>query len=196
MRLKSYLNESFPPADVRRLVETLKQDCGPFLDAIKPILGTGKCFVRRIHGQPVSLYIKKTARTDRRPSDTDPEMHQAFDDEFKKKFGWGARSEGVFTYPAKDISKCFEGQHIFYPIGEFKFVYSPTVPDLFVEMMTDDPDEEVPKLFPSYTSKNLLGVFHGKFDGRNLYPEVMFKCKQYYLVNKNVVESLLVNGVF
>ena len=193
MRLVNYINEDEEAREY--LIDWIRRDCGPFLRTIKPIMGSGKCFVRRIHGY-MPFVVKKTSRTDRRPSDTDIEFHKAFDAVFKEKFGWGARSEGVFTYPAKDWKLIHQGQHIFYPVGEFKFVYSPVISDLFVELNEfDRVENEVNRLLPSYVNKNLLGVFRGKFDGRNFYPEVMFKCKQYYLVNREYADLLTQNEV-
>ena len=195
MRLINYLDEAEFERDLGLLSKAIKEKCGPFLDTIKPIIGTGKCFIRRVHSY-VPFFVIKTPRTDRKPADTSPEFHNAFDQAFKEKFGWKARSEGVFTYPVKDIKNCFQGQYIFYPIGNFKFIYSPVIDDLFVVL--DDykmPEEEVVRLMPTYVNKNLLKVFQGKFDGRNIYPETMFKCKQYYLVNKNYADSLMNNGV-
>ena len=191
MKFLNYLTED--ETAKKAMVDMIKRDCRPFLETIRPIIGTGKCFVRRIRGS-VPFIVKKAARTDRKPLDTDIETHMAFDAAFKDKFGWKARSEGVFTFPAEHYLNAYHGQNIFYPIGEFKFIYSPKVSDLYVALLDDDPEENVKEFLSSYTNKNLLRAFKSKKD-KNLHCEVMFKCAHYYVVNNEYGNFLRDNGI-
>ena len=121
MRLEQYLNEADKIPDIVRLI---KRDCKPWLSTIAPLIGTGKAFCRYVNLKNAVDSLKKlTPRTDREPKDSSRKLHDMFDAYFLKKFGWKARSEGVFVWPVKNVN-AFESNlwNVFYPIGDFKFI--------------------------------------------------------------------------
>jgi hypothetical protein len=190
MRLSNYLTEDEQAR--QKMVDMIKRDCQPFLNVMAPILGTDKGFVRRT-SRNVPFITKLIPRTDRKPTDTDLETSLAFDDAFMDKFGWKGRSEGVFTYPA-DLKTIKFNFNLFYPIGEFKYIWSPKVRDLYLSISGySEPEDEVNKFINTYIGKDLLKVF--ETSGQSVKNEVMFKCKAYYLINMKYKDLLKKEGI-
>ena len=189
MKFLNYLTEDEKMPDIVRLI---KRDCKPWLSTISSLIGTGKCFIRHVTMKNYVTNITKfTPRTDREPRDSSQKLHDLVDNELFKKFNWKPRSEGVFVWPVKKISSLdvFDGLYnVFYPIGEFKYVWSPKIKDLFNLQLQvlKSPDEYI----KSYTNKNLLKTFKGQL---NFGQEVMFKCDSYYLVNAKFIGLLKEN---
>ena len=124
MRLKGYLTEG------KDVTGMLIRDCKPFIKA------TSTFFTRSYtnDSDPLKLgaldIVKVKPRTNRIPKDTPLYLHKILDNWFKQKFGWKARSEGVFTTPGNSD---FYGEavNLFFPIGPFKFITSTSVRDLY-----------------------------------------------------------------
>ena len=188
MRFFNYVTENRPEetpwsaADPEHLLKLLKHDCKQFLDATR-----GFVFFR---GDTASFrfYGTKKPRSDRRPLDSPKLLHDTLDKVLFKQFGWKPRSEGVFATKSHGIASDFALKgttYLFFPIGDFKFVYNTKWSDLFawwrdapkhgttehevIEQMKDD------GVYDTFTDKNLNKVTHQS--------EVSFKCKEYYLVN-------------
>ena len=97
-------------------------------------------------------------------------------------FGWKVRSGGMFTYGAEG----FLYSHYFFPIGNFKFVWSPKVKDLFdylAELRRDLgilwselKPIDLSYILTTYRKDNLCAALKG---GNS---EIVFKCKEYYLL--------------
>jgi hypothetical protein len=138
-------------------------------------------------------------RNDRKPTDTPVEYHELLDDKFESKFGWRARSEGVFATSDYGQATAYGHVYLFFPIGSFKFIWSPKIRDLYMEIdeIADDvrsvgEDEDVIRkaviigidhMAKTYTDSSLkMAVKSGH--------EIMFKCNSYYLVN----EYWILNG--
>ena len=138
-------------------------------------------------------------RQDRRPKDTNLYLHNLLDGWYKKKFGWKARSEGVFTYSIQNEPIGEFGRiYYFFPIGPYKYVWTPDVEDFTVEFrdlaktdynqsnISNLTDEVYDSIFTEYeyrylrhtTDKNLTRVKK---------EEVTFKCKKYYLMDQRKV---------
>ena len=124
--LREYLTEK--KILIEDIVTILERDCGPFIQELKKIK-SGLLYRGTKRSVPDIKKIK--VRKDRKPLDTPPEVHNHLDNEFKKKFGWFARSEGVFTTPVRYDTGDYGDPYFFFPIGKYKFVWSKTVMDLF-----------------------------------------------------------------
>jgi len=197
MRLENYIKKD------KEILDKLKTDCKPFLKELNKggflYRGTNKNF---------KDIEKMVPRTDRLPLGTDMDVHIFLDKLFKKKFGWKVRSEGVFVNPNVYETTQYGRPYFFFPIGKYKYVWSPDVNDLTIyiedemedawaeyhdeygyedewdeEPEEDEPDEEkmMKRTVDSYISKGLIN---------NKRNEMAFKCKSYYLVNINY-EKLL-----
>jgi len=185
-RLQQYLiNEEFQ--DINKLVAMLKADCKPYLSILKR---TDKMLCRGTDSPPKTniyedevYYFKRKPRKDRRPLSTGPLVHKQLDDLFKKKFGWKVRSEGVFVNSDYGTASGYGHTYFFFPIGQFKYVWSPKVGDLWIYLKShissrkgksEQPD--LPGTIDSYIDNSLWKAIE-------LEHEVAIKCKEYYMVD-------------
>ena len=171
--------------------DIIKKDCKKYLNAIK---GTGLILSR---DEMLITSYKKKVRKNRRPKDTPLSIHKFLDDSLKKKFGWNARSEGLFCY-ASEIDYVID--KAVFPIGNFEFIYSTVVDDITVVLADgfDYPvtgfahyfDEgDLPNikkywndtLLKTYTNKNFKQAL--KY-GLKSY-EIMIKCDYAYIINRS-----------
>ena len=108
--------------DIDKSVELIKRDCKPFLEEIN---------IPLYRGTWNDYYMAKlNRRRNRKPVDTYTEVHDILDNMFLEKFGWRARSEGVFVN--QDAQNYYgDNLHLFFPIGKFKYLYSNTIDDLY-----------------------------------------------------------------
>jgi hypothetical protein len=125
----NYLNEE---NDVDVLISILKNDVD--LKQYKEIYSTQRFLWRGIN-KNVSVYTTLKPRQDREPRDTLYSIHRAFDNSFQKKFGWKARSEGVFVVGNKILARTYGKPWIFIPLGKFKYIWSPTISDLYFNLV-------------------------------------------------------------
>ena len=134
MRLIKYINETkINVSEPEEVIDILRKDCMPFITELKRT-GFKDNFFYRGHGYAEGMITKKRIRDNRRPKDMGPETSDFLDWAFKKKFGWAARSNGIFaTSKPKDAMQYGE-PFIFFPIGKYKYIWSPGVPDLYSEI--------------------------------------------------------------
>lgn len=186
MRLAKFINEDNLTKD-EKLLERFHKDTTQWFAEM------GGQKVWRGTKQRVKALEKRQARKNRRPKDTPQEVHEYFDALFKKKFGWSARSEGVFAATSPYPPEQFGTVYIMYPCNGYKYIWSDTTNDLTRELMDSDvldgsydvdvnwKDEAARKeiadmIMDGYTNKDLPKA-------SNYSTEVMFKCpKGYYLV--------------
>jgi len=173
-RLREYLTED-GNMDV---IETIKRDCKPFLYESDGLLYRGV-------EQNIKHILKKTARlTDRKPMNMDKELHELFNALFIERFGWPVRN-GVFAVGDSIHAYRWPGcdsPYIFFPIGRYKYVWSRSVKDLYIEYDDSDWDdkrslEQKQSVVDQYIDTNLDEARHM---GRH---EISFKCNEYYLIN-------------
>jgi len=132
MRLKGFITEKH--TDVTIIADTLRRDCISFVDDLK---NAGLVYRgRNVHDKTTAsergkygLYRMKSRLEDRKPLSMRPKMHDAVNKVFEREFGWKVRN-GVFTRGMGDVTGYGE-PHIFFPIGDYKFVWSPVVRDLW-----------------------------------------------------------------
>ena len=80
-------------------------------------------------------FAEITPRTDRVPTDLPPAFSRAIDAWFHSKFGWYPRSTGVFCTPRKDTAEYYGYPFIFLPVGQYKYIWSNDVHDLYSSLM-------------------------------------------------------------
>lgn len=144
MKFAGYLTEGVK--NRKQIKEILDRDCAQYLKEIKyeyPLLFRGS-------HKPTKDIRKVTHRKNRNPSDTPKPLHDKLNDLFEKRFGWPVRG-GIFTVPSKSIADNYGTPFVFFPIGDYKYVYSPKIEDLFqyfddmevAVSFDNDVDEEV-----------------------------------------------------
>ena len=130
MRLFKLINEE---SEFEKVKKDIVAECS---DILKVYSDTGRVFFRGLRKSNNYGYV--TPRNDRKPMDTPKEIHEIFDEVFKKKFGWRARSEGVFVTSSKITSNYYGEPAVFYPVNGWKFIWSPNINDLYVDYIEDD----------------------------------------------------------
>lgn len=131
-------------------------------------------------------------RENRKPKTTDPEYHDFLNDQFKEKFGIPYRN-GVFATGQSSDATFYGKVYQFFPIGEFRFCWSPVIHDLYqeIEKIQTNPeyasyddheviihDEAKKKLIAivnTYKETNLVDAIRSKH-------EIMFFCDNYLMV--------------
>jgi hypothetical protein len=191
-------NDTKDPEDILKI---LRRDCKPFLSAglSHPFYrGLPRAFAGKQNPIVTLEYdlkevhlIKMTRQHDRKPTGTNPAVHELFDTLFNSKFGWKARSSGVFATADWAQADGYGVPFAFFPIGNFHSLWSAEVYDLFAAlprgletMIVHGSSKEkvegkirLRHYFDTldYQADNLKGT-----DGVNR--EVMFDCDSYYLV--------------
>lgn len=145
-------------------------------------------------------------RSERQPKDTPRYIHTVLDELFLKKFGWKARSEGVFVSCSPSTAEMYGDVSWFFPIGKYDALYSDKVMDAYsklgdmwrvyihdivkrksppilpVHELEGDKgfEEYVKNTFPIDTYKHfdpsVLGI-------KGVKPEITFRCKEYYMIS-------------
>lgn len=213
MKFKIYLNEK--NNSIENVVKTLKKNCKKFIKEIK----FSKNFLFRGHKSFNELMIEKKRRKDRKPKDLDIDTSKYFDVLFNKKFGWNVRSSGIFTTFDINTSEDYGNPYLFFPIGNYKYVYSYDVEDLY-SLIDDDlyginynwkweyeknkykdctengiTYNEFKKEKKSELEKMFKNLVNGYTD-KNIYKmknkinEITFDCDYYYLVDLELIEIL------
>ena len=133
MKFLNHLNEVEERTyTIEKVVKALKRKCGKFLKETAPSIKKGDFIYRGSdnqisHGTFIDRRLSRL--TDRMPMSTSIEVHNMLNDMFKKKFGWQVRN-GVF---ASDVGQSagYGVAYSFFPIGDYKYCWSPAVGDLF-----------------------------------------------------------------
>ena len=220
MKFENYLIED--NKSLAYYTKKIQAECKPFLKEIKGARGTltrhqntpnpgGGGSIKKVSTVPA---FKKTTRKDRQPLDSPLDFHILIDDWFanNKKFGWRARSSGLFCWGPQ--FPLLASDWMVFPAGKFQYVWSPKVTDLYGEVETifdiakgarirakepepakgksdkylDDATNHAWEMFeenlaPSYSNKNLKkAVVSGK--------EIMVNCKYSYLVKQELIENV------
>jgi len=123
MIFRNYLKEAINKEEIILL---LKKNCGEF--------------IKKIGNYPLWRGYKKIndikkiiSRENRKPKDMDENVHEVLDELFKKNFGWKARSEGIFVSGDYKTTYAYGTPYIFFPIGKYKYLWNPTILDLYSE---------------------------------------------------------------
>lgn len=177
--------------DTNEIKELIERDCAFFLkeSGMRGLLGRGVMNISDSSGGEVIFatpagtagelpYWKKSVRKDRRPKDMDLKFHKGIDDWFQKEVGFRARSEAMFCF-GQDARKSVLSQYgtpcVVFPIGEFKYVWSAKVPDLYSMLQgADDLDDAIDYLGRAVYIDEHLDV------AVMLSKEIMIKCDNYY----------------
>lgn len=136
MKFKNFLIESEQPPPLPGQAETvdsianlLKKDCNKWLTEFK-----GNVMYRGLKKPVQQAYTIITPRTDRIPTDTPPALSEVLDEWFLSKFNWMPRKTGVFVTPQKATAEYYGYTHMFFPIGDYKYIWSPECHDLYSKL--------------------------------------------------------------
>ena len=179
MRLLEFLEKELP---------NLRVDCGKFLKEIR--YGRHGFLYRGRGDLQIETYKKFASRVEsgRRPMNTDPSMHNHLNKKFKDMFGWNVR-DGAFASFSKEAAEFYGAVYLFFPIGDYKYVWSPTICDLFARLpgagkfypwTEQEQKDQIDKLLSDYKDTGLL---EAAINVRHLSNEISFHCQHYYFIN-------------
>jgi len=183
MKLQDYLIEQ--EEGLAHFIPKIQAECKPFLKDIRGAAGSIFRDDTKNRNKPI---WKKVTRTDRKPLDTPAELHDLVDNWFLKEFGWKARSNALFCWPLKFNSNFVPNKWLVFPAGNYKFIWSNEVDDLWtylggysnLEMVFDN---FISYYSITYTDKNIKKSM--------LYEnEVMVNCKYSYLARAELMGPL------
>jgi hypothetical protein len=162
--------------------ELIERDCKPFLDESKRTffltrgIGDGPAEENSIIGLSGKhmMYFHKQVRTDRKPTGSSQLLHQTADAYFEETFGVKSRSNSMFTFSENGGSSIYDNLCVVFPIGNFKFVWSPDVRDMFASAYGNTSDQIRQWLERSnYQDDDFVGALKS-------YCEIMVTCGSYY----------------
>jgi hypothetical protein len=219
MRLKQYINDEKEGDNIIDNILKVYDDCKPFLKEFIPAYKKTDEFLYRgtykINKSPTG-FMEVKPRKNRKPMNMSLTSHKFLDEYFKKEFGWKARSEGVFCVGGKLIAEGYGTVNIIFPVGKYRYIWSPDVYDLYIDLSTlidtflslkkelkeiDDPEIKKYKkeLYDEYKEKvyNDLSTYQdtdlaGAIMSRS---EIMLDCKKYYMF-KNKRYNSVFNSLF
>jgi len=174
-----------------KIVKTIHRDCKPFLVQAK-----GQRLYRGL-GNARDDFMKKTVRlSDRVPKDMPEEIHTKLNQYFLMKHGAKFRN-ALFVTGDNSHAGEYGNLYKIYPIGNFEYLWSPKVNDLFThwEDYAYDWNED-----DGYSKENLK-KFHNEilkdnYTTENLASaikrgnEIMLRCRSYYAIDENSFDDL------
>jgi hypothetical protein len=180
-------------------INDIEKDCKPYLKEVRS--GTSM-FIRYSKTYRNEEIIKKISKTtDRKPKDTPKELHDFMDETLKKKFGWKARSQGLFVWIAPKnylvgVNLSSEVGNYVFPIGPYKYVYNSEIFDIYAEYQQIESDfyedydddtlqDKVIEYFKHWWLEHPTGLKGYKnINALTLKTRVecMIRCKSYYLI--------------
>jgi hypothetical protein len=117
------------------LMATLRKDCSKFIEEMH---GARRFFWRGTTADGNELVVTRKPRLeDRRPLNTAPEIHDMMNKAFQEKYGWKVRN-GIFVTNLAIDAKSYGTPRIFFPKGDYTYLWSPDVSDLYVQMSKYD----------------------------------------------------------
>jgi hypothetical protein len=137
MKFTEYIDESSKrELKLYGMIQSLYKNCAPFIKELRKS-GENKVLWRGTNKISTTTIKQVTPRQDRAPKDMPVEIHDELDVRFKKKFGWMARSEGVFITSQRASAETYGDGYIFFPVGKYEYLYNPFISDLYSEVDSD-----------------------------------------------------------
>lgn len=175
---KQFLTEN---AGVDKTLEEIISECQPYIQQSK-----GEFIFRgikhpfgefQIIGTDITAY-KMDVRMDRHPRDSDQFTHDESDKFLRDKFGIAGRSQALFVTASPSVAEGYGPVYVILPRGEFRFVWSPKIGDLYGIEFDSREDAEQAMTDFEYQTTDL----HDAIESRN---EIMIACRDYYAIPYN-----------
>jgi len=91
-------------------------------------------------------------------------IHKALDIMFNKYYGWKARSNSIFcTGLRSDASEYGERVYLIFPVGKYKYLYNPYIPDLYIELNNGNIDNEFEEWYRNEHSTDIYSEWEEEF---------------------------------
>lgn len=200
----------YTPENWQKILNELESKCGSFLNELKTkkSLPVFRGVRSKEKTNIKNLFYKKSIKN-RVPKDTPHEIQDSLDQLFLQYFDIEPRSNGVFTTKNYGVAEGYStdysgeelsgGTYIFFPIGNYKYIWNPRFDDLFSEI--ESIGEEFPEEFDEfYMGETDIPVFKDIIIGYKMNSielaesqEITFLCDDYYLVDVNYLAPLLIH---
>lgn len=185
-RFEQYINEGETDEEtVENIIATLQKDCKPFLKEKK-----GRVLYRGTRSyEDIEIKVR---RKDRRPSNTPEFISKEIDKLFQKKFGWKPRAQGIFASGDRYATRIYGECHLFFPIGDYRYIWSKEVKDFYRDEYVDDyvlrrdtgvVEDWIKEATGKYQSNDLVGAIKSR-------SEIMFDVGRYYIVKRKFEDYL------
>ena len=139
MRLQKHLTEAYSTPQI--IWADIQARCKPFLKEWLPIFRNKKerddIYLLRGTDSISDDFGEKKVRTDRVPSATKRQISQDVDDAMYKRFKIHGRKASIFCTGNEDTAESYGKSFIVFPVGAYKYLWSPVVEDLFVYLNND-----------------------------------------------------------
>lgn len=143
----------------QQAAQTLLNDCRPYFEELGYDITAAMSLFRGLKTIPQGnqLLYKKDVRVDRKPTDTPVPIQQYLDQTFQQQFGVPFRSKAMYTTGSRLAASYYGTLCIVFPIGQFKYLWSSEVEDLFGRIrdrVLEQSDDESFELFASSISQH------------------------------------------
>lgn len=188
MKFYSWLNEE---NNMEEVFDKISKGCKPFLknfikDPINRFLVSGR--------KKTDNFFKGVVRKDRRPRDTDEEIHDYVDNLFDEKFGIKARSSTLFCAFHPAMVKTYGFPYLIFPIGKYDLIWSPDVEDFYGDVVENgdmyDYDELEEKINDAIKTYKMTEKIPKDVSTKT---EVMLHCKEYYALKADTYLSEIID---
>jgi len=177
------------------IAERIKRDCQPYLKQNKNAMISRSLYrgVKTHNEDP--LTIQKSVRLDdRQSSDSDVRIHDFFNKHFTEMFGAPFRNAMFASGSSGAASDYGDNVYIIFPKGEFQYLWSDVVDDLYSNTLVGPDDLEDPKaLSPgSELYNHLYHTFVTSYQSDEFEKailskhEIMIRVESYYGIHKDV----------
>jgi len=126
--------------------EVIKNLCGPFFKEMSKMKDPELLFKGKYNtsnGETISpRCMKFKRRKGRIPVDMNEDISKILDKHSEEKFGFRMRGDGVFAtkwqYHASSYMDGRTKPYVFFPVGDYRYVWSYKIKDLFTDIVGDD----------------------------------------------------------
>jgi hypothetical protein len=188
---------------IPQTISFLRKNCKPFLQEVKY---NNWPMYRGTDSGGDALMFTGIPRKKRLPTDMSRGDQHDLDGAFKKIFGWRPRSQGLFVTGSRANAGQYGPIYQIFPIGNFKFLYSTDIEDLYSEFdmglssYSEEIEDNLPEFISDhYTDENLVR-------GIKANVEISILCEKYFAlrvppVPKSIVDwdrvyKIIIDGVF
>jgi hypothetical protein len=179
--------------DGDKIFQILEQECKPFLETIKDC-HKGYFLLRGYFYEIKNIKKFNHDLDNRKPRNMSIDDHNRINDYFQPIFNWKIRN-GIFCYGFdilnnKPIDLGYGIFYLFFPIGEFSYVYSPDHFDLWgsKSLTKKNIDEFIKSL--NFKDNDFCEVMNFRKEFDEFGNEVSVRAKSYYLVNTLFAEEI------
>jgi len=178
MRLTKFINERIEIPNDKEVTELLLRKCGKWIKE-----SNGEPAYRGMLGK--KQWGKFNVRQDRQPKDSPKVYHEMMDKDFKKEFGWFARSAGLFVTGNEDTSDLYGDPYVIFPIDNFRYIWSQKIQDLLQVLPEKTAPTTEHEHFIQVQWPEILNGYQDSYLAAGLRAghEIMVQCKSYYALH-------------